>query len=152
MLPGPTGSNFTQVKNACSLALMHQRQQSNRITPFVFEPILLGLLIAAAAPLLDGGHGGKRAAAADLGALVVEEDGHGDQDGGDAAQQRAGVLDAHAVEHVGGEEGEAGAGEGAEERVGGDGGGGELADALAGISRGLRGCISGLTMRYASTR
>lgn len=65
---------------------------------------------------------------ADLGALEVEEDGHGNEDGGDAAEQGAGPLNAHALEHVRREEREAGAAEGAEEGVCRDGGGGELQD------------------------
>lgn len=49
-------------------------------------------------------------------------DGH--QQNGDASEQRAGPLDAHAGEHLAGEEGKAGGGDGAQEAVAGNGGGG----------------------------
>ena len=50
---------------------------------------------------------------------AVDDEGHGDRDehGGDAAEEGAGPVDAEGGEHVFGEEGEAGAGEGAEECV-----------------------------------
>lgn len=68
---------------------------------------------------------------ADLGAVEVEEHGDGDEDGGDAAEERRRPLDAQPVEHVLREEREAGAGERAEEGVACDGGGGtELTDRL----------------------
>lgn len=63
---------------------------------------------------------------ADLGTLEVEEDGDGDEDGGDAAEQGAGPLHAHALEHVRREEREAGAAERAEEGVCRDGRSSEL--------------------------
>lgn len=91
--------------------------------------------ILAALVLLDGGGRrgsgavvvgrGKGALGPDLAAVQVEDDGDGDEHGGDAAQDRRGVVDAEAVEHVGREEREAGAAEGPQERVARDGRGRE---------------------------
>lgn len=62
----------------------------------------------------------------DLGATEVEPDRDGDEDGGDAAQERRGVLDAHAVEHLLRKEREDGSADTTQEGVGRDGGGGKL--------------------------
>lgn len=70
--------------------------------------------------------GRVRTPLADLRALEIEQNGDGHQDSSNAAQQRAGPLDAHALEHVRREQWEARAAEGAEEGVCGNGGGGEL--------------------------
>jgi len=48
---------------------------------------------------------------------LIKHDGNRHQNQGHAAQQRAGPVDADALEHVGCEEGEDGAGEGAQEGV-----------------------------------
>lgn len=61
-----------------------------------------------------------------LRAFEVEQDRDGNENRGDAAEQGAGPLDAHALEHVGGKKRETRAAEGAEEGVCGDGGSGEL--------------------------
>lgn len=60
----------------------------------------------------------------DAGAVLPESDGDGHERQGDEAEQRARPLDAEAVEHVGREEREHGAADGAQEGVGCDGGGG----------------------------
>jgi len=68
--------------------------------------------------------GGKGATGSEAGAVDVEGDGDGDEKGCDAAEEGGGPLDAEAVEHLVGEEGEGCAREGAEEGVGCDGRGG----------------------------
>ena len=55
-------------------------------------------------------------------AVDVEEDGDGDEDGGDTAEEGGGPLDAEVVEHLPGEEREASGGDGSEEGVGCNGG------------------------------
>ena len=74
---------------------------------------------------------------ADAGTVVVEDDGNGDQRGGNAAKQGGSPLDAHALEHVCGEERETGAGERAEEGVARDGGGGKHEVRVDQIVKGL---------------
>lgn len=54
--------------------------------------------------------------------VFPEDDGNGHQGQCDEAEERAGPLDAKAIEHVGCEKGEDGAAEGAEEGICGDGG------------------------------
>ena len=65
----------------------------------------------------EGLGGSEGAALADTSTVDDEDDGNGDEHYGDAAEERAGPVDAESGEHVLGEEGEAGAGEGAEECV-----------------------------------
>ena len=55
-------------------------------------------------------------------AVDVEEDRDRDEDGGDAAKQGSGPLDAEVVEHLAGEEGKAGGGDRSEEGVSCDSG------------------------------
>lgn len=75
--------------------------------------------------LLGRDHGGGEAGLlAELLAKQVEANGDGNAQGGEAAEQRGGPLDAEAVEHLAREQGEAGGGDGAEKGVGGNGGGG----------------------------
>lgn len=65
----------------------------------------------------EGLGGSEGAPLADFRAVDDEDYGDGDEDHGDAAEEGAGPVDAQGGEHVFGEEGEAGAGEGAEECV-----------------------------------
>lgn len=66
------------------------------------------------------------AALANAGAVDDEDDGDRDKHDSNAAEERAGPIDAEGGEHVLGEEGEAGASEGAEECVRGYGRGGAI--------------------------
>lgn len=73
----------------------------------------------------DGQYRGEGTVASDAGAVDVEADGDGDEAQSDAAEERAGPVDTHAIEHVRGEEREAGASQRTQEGVGGNSGGGE---------------------------
>ncbi len=65
----------------------------------------------------EGLCGSEGAALAYAGAVDDEDYGDGHEHDSDAAQERAGPVDAEGGEHVFGEEGKAGAGKGAEEGV-----------------------------------
>lgn len=83
--------------------------------------------------------GRERAPRPDPRTVLVENDGDGNKSEGNEAEERARPVDAERSEHVRGEEGEDGAGEGAKESVGCDGGGGAF-EAVS--SRALR-CLGG---------
>lgn len=64
--------------------------------------------------------------AADSAAVFPKDDRNRNKSGRDAAEEGASPLDAHTIEHVSGEEGKDGAGEGPEEGICCDGGGGAV--------------------------
>lgn len=72
-----------------------------------------------------GGLGGVLAPHADLVTIAVEEEGEGHTRDSQERRERAGPVDAQVVVHVGGEEGERGAKERTQDRVGSKNGGGE---------------------------
>lgn len=100
---------------------IEQKQHSN-VNLLGHTGLLISLLGGSTAPMTTTGTAlaGHLAPATDLLAVQVEDDGDGDHDGREAAEQGTRPLDTEVIEHLVTEEREAGAEEGSEQRVGGD--------------------------------